>query len=156
MIKTPSTPQVEAWAPAIPDPAQVDARASDGRLVLVAVNAADEPVAYGDLEATGHVDHLYCHPDFGNAGVASALYDHLEQKARERGLTRLFVEASEAARAHVQELRHQSHNCLLRTKSRLCRCQDSPLGSQEVQSRQSTLKQQHEERWRGHEHRQNV
>jgi putative acetyltransferase len=32
------------------------------------------------------------------SGVASALYDRLEQQARERGMTRLFAEASEAAR----------------------------------------------------------
>lgn len=93
-----SAAQVEAWAPRVPDTAAVGARAGDGRLVLVAVNAANEPVAYGDLEATGHIDHLYCHPDFGRAGVASALYDCLERKAREQGMTRLFVEASEAAR----------------------------------------------------------
>jgi putative acetyltransferase len=93
-----SPAQVEAWAPTVPDPAEVDARAGDGRLVLVAVNAANEPVAYGDLEATGHVDHLYCHPEFGNIGIASALYDRLERQARDQGLSRLFVEASEAAR----------------------------------------------------------
>jgi putative acetyltransferase len=32
------------------------------------------------------------------SGVASALYDRLEQEAKERGLGRLFVEASETAR----------------------------------------------------------
>jgi putative acetyltransferase len=93
-----SLEQVEAWAPALSDPAEVHARAGDGRLVLVAVNAANEPVAYGELEATGHINHLYCHPDFGRAGVASALYDRLEQTARDQGMTRLFVEASEASR----------------------------------------------------------
>jgi putative acetyltransferase len=93
-----SPAQVAAWAPAVPDPARVDARARDGRCVMVAVNAASESVAYGELEANGHIDHLYCHPDVIGTGVASALYDCLERTAREQGLTRLFTEASEAAR----------------------------------------------------------
>ena len=69
----------------------------DGRLILVAVNEADEPLAYADLEANGHIDHLYCHSEVIGAGVASALYDELELEARARGMDRLFVEASEAA-----------------------------------------------------------
>jgi putative acetyltransferase len=93
-----SQSQVEAWAPAMPDPARFEARAKDGRLMLVAVNVVDDPIAYGDLEPNGHVDHLYCHPEVIGTGVASALYDRLEQQARERGMIRLFVEASETAR----------------------------------------------------------
>jgi putative acetyltransferase len=93
-----SQAQVAAWAPAKPDPASVEARARDGRLTLVAVNEVDEPIAYGDLEANGHIDHLFCRPENIGTGVASTLYDRLEQEACEQGITRLFVEASEAAR----------------------------------------------------------
>jgi putative acetyltransferase len=93
-----SQTQVEAWAADVPDAARYDARANDGRLVLVAVSESGEPIAYGDLEADGHIDHLYCRPDFVGRGVASALYDRLEAAACERGLTRLHVEASELAR----------------------------------------------------------
>jgi putative acetyltransferase len=82
-----SPAQVEAWAPRPPDPEAIDARARDGRTCLVAVNANGEPIAYGDLEASGHIDYL-----------ASALYERLEAAARRQGLARLFVEASEAAR----------------------------------------------------------
>jgi putative acetyltransferase len=93
-----SQSQVEAWAPVMPEPATFEARAKVGRLILVAVNELDEPIAYGDLEPNGHIDHLYCRPEVIGAGLASALYDRLEQQARERGMTSLFVEASEAAR----------------------------------------------------------
>jgi putative acetyltransferase len=93
-----SVAQVEVWAPKMPDASRFDARARDGRLVLVAVDENDEPVAYGDLEATGHIDHLYCSPQHVGTGVASALYDELEYRALGQGLSRLFVEASEAAR----------------------------------------------------------
>jgi putative acetyltransferase len=93
-----SQAQVEASAPAIPHKAWFEARAKGGRLILVAVDEVDEPIAYGDLEPNGHIDHWYCRTEFIGSGTASALYDRLEQQARERGITRLFVEASEAAR----------------------------------------------------------
>jgi putative acetyltransferase len=90
--------QVEAWAPEMPDAGRFDARARDGRVVLVAVDEDNEPIAYGDLEPTGHIDHLYCRPEYVGTGVASALYDELELKALALRLPKLFVEASEAAR----------------------------------------------------------
>lgn len=90
--------QAAAWSPAPPDPAAVAARAEDGRLTLVAVDAEDRPIAYGDLEPDGHVDHLYCRAADIGRGIASALYDRLERYARDQGLERLFVEASEPAR----------------------------------------------------------
>ena len=93
-----SPAQVLVWAPTRPDPAQFAARAEDGRILLVATGADGEAVAYADLEATGHIDHVYCHPDAVGAGVASRLVDRLETEARGLGLSRLFVEASEAAR----------------------------------------------------------
>lgn len=90
--------QVAARAPAPLDPHRFHVRASDGREVLVATNDRNEPVAYGDIESDGHIDHLYCHPDVVGLGVASCLYDALEVAARTRRLPRLYVEASEAAR----------------------------------------------------------
>jgi putative acetyltransferase len=93
-----SQAQVEAWAPRVQDPARFAAKATDGRLFLVAVNAGDEPIAFGDLEPDGHIDYLYCRPDFVGTGVASALYDRLEAHARDRALPHLYTEASELAR----------------------------------------------------------
>jgi putative acetyltransferase len=90
--------QVRAWAPEAPDPERYRARAADGRLLLVAVDAGDAPLAYGDLEADGHIDHLYCRPDAAGTGVAAALYAQIEAAARARGIARLYTEASEPAR----------------------------------------------------------
>ena len=72
--------------------------ASDGRLVLVAANADDRPVAYIDLEPDGHIDRLFCAPEAAGQGIASRLYDAVEAAAREQGITSLFTEASELAR----------------------------------------------------------
>jgi putative acetyltransferase len=93
-----SPEQVAAWAPAVPDPERFLERGADGRILLVAADEGDRPLAYGDLEKSGHIDHLYCRPDVAGTGVASALYDRLEAAAREGGIGRLHVEASEPAR----------------------------------------------------------
>jgi putative acetyltransferase len=90
--------QVDAWSPAVPNPERFRARGTDGRLVLVAVDEEDAPLAYGDLEADGHIDHLYCRPDAAGTGVTASLYAALEAAARARGIGRLHTEASEPAR----------------------------------------------------------
>ena len=90
--------QVEAWVSRIGGPERTHARCSDGRLVLVAVDAADRPLAFIDLEDDGHIDMLFCVPEAAGTGVADALYARLEEAARHRGTARLYTEASEAAR----------------------------------------------------------
>ena len=90
--------QVRAWAPELRTAEWAHREASDGRLVLVAANADDRPVAYIDLEPDGHIDRLFCAPEAAGQGVASRLYDAMEATAREQGLSRLTTEASELAR----------------------------------------------------------
>jgi putative acetyltransferase len=92
-----SATQVEAWAPAVGDPSGWNTLASDGRITIVAVNEADIPVAFGNMERNGHVDHLFSSPEAVGTGAASAIYNHLEAAAVSLGLARLYVEASECA-----------------------------------------------------------
>jgi putative acetyltransferase len=89
--------QVEAWAPVLADPIGWINRAMDGRITIVAVDDDDKPIAYGDLEMDGHLDHLYSSPEAVGTGAASAIYDSLERYARKLGLTKLYVDASEGA-----------------------------------------------------------
>ena len=89
--------QVAAWSPAPPD-ARCYLRRAETRTVFVAEGSDGTPVAYGDMEADGHIDHLYCHPDVTGTGVGSALYEAVETAAREMGLSTVVVEASEGAR----------------------------------------------------------
>lgn len=93
-----SPAQIAAWAPAVPDPARFLARGADGRALLVAQGSDGAILAYGDVEADGHIDHLFCRPDVAGTGVTAALYEAIEAAARERGIARLYTEASEPAR----------------------------------------------------------
>lgn len=93
-----STAQVESWAAEAGSVADTHARCSDGRLVLIAADPADNPVAFTDLEDDGHIDMLFCTPGWAGRGVASALYRELETLARRQNMKHLHVEASEIAR----------------------------------------------------------
>jgi putative acetyltransferase len=93
-----SPEQVNAWAPQVPDESRFLARGTDGRILLVAVDVDDGPLAYGDVEADGHIDHLFCRPDAAGTGIAGRLYEALEEAALDRGISLLFTEASEPAR----------------------------------------------------------
>jgi putative acetyltransferase len=90
--------QVKAWAPEPRTAEWAHGEAIDGRLVLVAANADDRPVAYIDLEPNGHIDRVFCAPEAAGQGIASRLYDAVEAAAREQGIRSLFTEASELAR----------------------------------------------------------
>lgn len=89
--------QVEAWSARVARSERI-AGAFPGDFVRVAVDHADSPVAYFVLEADGHLDMLYCHPDHGGRGLGRRLLAEAELAARARDLTRLFTEASELAR----------------------------------------------------------
>lgn len=53
---------------------------------------------FTDLEADGHVDMMFVHPDFQGRRVASGLLRHVEAEAADLGLARLFTEASITAK----------------------------------------------------------
>jgi putative acetyltransferase len=98
-----SPAQIAAWAPAVPDPARFLARGTDGRTLLVAEGEDGAPVAYGDVEPDGHIDHLFCRPDAAGTGVTATLYEALEAAAIAQGIARLYTEASEPARRFFEK-----------------------------------------------------
>lgn len=93
-----SPAQVEAWIGPEPRAKRFRSAMADGRSCWVALDDGQRVTAFVDLEADGHIDFLFADPDVAGRGVASDLLDVLERTARDRGLTRLYVEASEAAR----------------------------------------------------------
>lgn len=90
--------QVAAWASLAPDAARIRMLNGDGRETFVAEAASGTLLGFTDLESDGHVNFLYVAPEAVGHGVAAALTDALEERARTRGMARLHVEASEAAR----------------------------------------------------------
>jgi len=90
--------QVEAWAARHRGAAMYRERVAGGAAVFVAVDADDRPVAYALLEADGHLDRLYNHPDHTRQGLAVQLLMAAEAHARSHGIVRLYTEASELAR----------------------------------------------------------
>jgi putative acetyltransferase len=97
-----SEAQRMAWMPELRSTGQIHGWAGDGRLVLVAADEDDRVVAFTDLEADGHVDHLFCAPEAAGRGVAARLCDAVEMAAREQGIGRLYTEASELARRRFE------------------------------------------------------
>jgi putative acetyltransferase len=91
-----SVEQVQAWAPEIPD-AQLWHNRMIARYTLVA-DQAGELLGFGELEAQGHLDMLYCRSDVVGRGVGRRLYDALEAKARTNSLRCIFAEVSITAR----------------------------------------------------------
>ncbi|HEX4266309.1 MAG TPA: GNAT family N-acetyltransferase [Steroidobacteraceae bacterium] len=93
-IRDYSPAQVEAWS----DVDRANAWSAVGdRLIWVAVVGA-LVVGFSDLEPSGHLDHMYVHPEHEGRGIASALLTCLETAARRESLVRLFTEASITAR----------------------------------------------------------
>lgn len=90
--------QVAAWAGAAPNAEEMALRLGDGRTVIVAVDAHDRAIAFGDLEVGGHIDLLFALPDAAGTGVAAAILEALEMVARTNALMQLTVEASEGAK----------------------------------------------------------
>ena len=67
------------------------------RPTWVAIDGA-RVVGFSDLEDDGHLDMMFVHPDYQGVGVASLLLRQVEAAAAERGLKRIFTEASKTAR----------------------------------------------------------
>lgn len=89
--------QVDAWA-ATADIARTAARCGDGRVVVVAQDEAGTALGFVELEPDGHLDMLYVAPDAEGLRIGTLLYAAIETQARDLGLHRLFVEASELGR----------------------------------------------------------
>ncbi|MEP1075703.1 GNAT family N-acetyltransferase [Leptolyngbya sp. PL-A3] len=97
-----SVNQVKAWAP---DDIHFRnwVEVCSNRFTYV---AEDEGViaGFGELEADGHIDCFYCHKNYIGRGVGRQIYQTIEAKAVELGLSRLFVEASITAKPFFERM----------------------------------------------------
>ena len=93
--------QQEAWAPTPPDYVAWKEHLDQKRPWLALVEG--RLAGFIELDPDGHIDCLYVDPDFQRRGVAGTLYTHLEGSARDRGLKRLYVEASKPAQPFFEK-----------------------------------------------------
>ena len=91
-----SREQVEAWAPEVPDAAAWHRRMAARKTLVVEENG--EVVGFAELEDDGRLDTFYLRKDVVGRGVGRLLYRAVESVVRDRGLGRIFTEASITAR----------------------------------------------------------
>lgn len=84
--------QKEAWAPTPPNYEYWSKHLNAKRPFIAIID--EKVVGFMELDADGHIDCTYTHPDFQGKGVASALYEHLLLEVRRRDIKHLYVEAS--------------------------------------------------------------
>lgn len=89
--------QVTAWAAHYSVQRLLDG-AARGDVILIAAGPDDAPTAYMVLEADGHLEMLYCHPDHAGRGLGTRLLSEAEKAARVAGVGRIYAEVSELAR----------------------------------------------------------
>jgi GNAT superfamily N-acetyltransferase len=88
--------QLDAWAPAVMDPAKWHARVSPQQTFIA--DCDGRAGAFIAWDWTGHIDFIFTHPAFARRGLARALYGAAEETIRQQGAPRLFAEVSLAAR----------------------------------------------------------
>ncbi len=111
--------QKAVWAPTPPDYEFWARRLEHKRPWLAFIDG--RVAGFIELDADGHIDCTYVHPDFQRRGVATALYRHLEAEALKRGIKRLYVEASCVAESFFiqQGFQRIAENCVERGGVRL-------------------------------------
>ena len=60
-------------------------------------------IGFIELEANGHIDCAYTHPEYQKRGVMSALYACIETLAQQKGMARLYLEASIVAKPFFEK-----------------------------------------------------
>ena len=88
--------QIRAWAPDGIDAVQFGRRCEAKSTWIAEIEG--RIAGFSDLEADGHIDMLYVHPNFVRLGVARALLEHIEDTAHINALRHLYTEASLTAR----------------------------------------------------------
>jgi putative acetyltransferase len=99
-IKDYTLQQTRAWAPDEIDETLWTKRCLDRPTWLVFYQGI--LAGFIDLESDGHLDLLYVSPDFQGVGVASCLYNCVEEQAYRNHNERIFVEASITAKGFFE------------------------------------------------------
>lgn len=96
-----SLEQQEAWAHTPPNYPYWVKRLSLKKPFMAMVEA--KIVGFIELEENGHIDCAYTHPEYQKCGVMSALYAYIENLAQQKGMKRLYLEASIVAKPFFEK-----------------------------------------------------
>lgn len=99
-IRDYSSEQVKSWAPKNIHFRDWEKICSD-RFTYVADNDG-VITGFGELEPNGHIDCFYCHKNYQRCGVGSQIYQAIEVKALDLGVSHLITEASITAKPFFQ------------------------------------------------------
>lgn len=94
--------QVKAWAPDDIHFRDWEERCSKKYTLVAEIEGII--AGFAELDEDGHIDCFYSHKDFQGQGVGRLLYNGIENEAKNRGLTRLFVEASVTAKPFFMKM----------------------------------------------------
>lgn len=83
--------QLDAWADGKAD-LEVWNRSLQAHCSIVAMEG-DRIVGFGDIDRTGYLDRLYVHAEYQGKGIATAICDRLEQRAKGRITTHASITA---------------------------------------------------------------
>ena len=96
-----SLEQQEAWAHTPPNYPYWEKRLSLKKPFMAMVEATI--VGFIELEENGHIDCAYTHPAYQKRGVMNELYAYAENLAQQKGIKRLFLEASIVAKPFFEK-----------------------------------------------------
>lgn len=96
-----SLEQQEAWAHTPPNYPYWEKRLALKKPFVAMVEA--KIVGFIELEENGHIDCAYTHPAYQKRGVMSELYAYAQNLAQQKGIKRLFLEASIVAKPFFEK-----------------------------------------------------
>ncbi|WP_449622623.1 GNAT family N-acetyltransferase [Robertmurraya sp. Marseille-Q9965] len=94
-----SQEQLDVWAPKDEKEAKMQSwKESLGRNVTFVAKINHQIVGFSDLTKSGYLDRLFVHKDYQGMGIATALVEKLESKAKKLNLNEIDTDASITAR----------------------------------------------------------
>ena len=97
-----SQEQLIAWASSAEDMQEWDDRLREQQVVIC--ESGSRIAGFASMENNGHLDLMYVHPESMRQGVATRLYEDLEDWARGQSILRVFTEASLTALPFFQKM----------------------------------------------------
>ncbi len=77
------------------------------RGVTLVAESAGQPVAFGQLDPSDHVEFLYCRTAYARRGIASIIYRELEAHALAAGALWIQTEASRVSRLFFEKFEYK-------------------------------------------------